>query len=413
MKKILSFVLSMLMILSLGAMLFSCDVQNIEISTDAATGDTTAVTGDVTEATTDATTEAATEGETVAPHTCEFNTEAWANDEKSHWHACKTEDCTAKQDEAEHAFTSPVIEQSDGKITRTYTCEVCAYEKVEQTTIDSIIKNEATWDQAFDNLSFVNYSVTINITDDGETQVNHVEVGNTAAHYEIPGFIEFYTAKGDDGTYATYINYQGYGATRSGFAKLSDNTTDKYYTIAATEALLQISFAENFEKFTYDKEKGAYVCAEEIGAIMFDGEGQPLPETMTCYNSVVKVADGKITHVEADYYLGEELEEGMSYHFCYYNIGMTEVVVPQSVIDSAVEKTEAELGLGTSSGPEDVEGENKVEVEQDKPEQDVSGQPEKAPENNNPEQGVDGQPGQDAGVPEEAATAQALPADQK
>ncbi len=390
MKKLLSLLLVAAMIMTVSVMLFACDTTSTGAETGASTADT----------------EAATEAATAAPHTCEFDTEAWAKDETSHWHACKTEGCTAKDAAAEHSLGSPVIEQTDGKITRTYTCEVCAYVKVEETTINSIVSNEATWDQAFDNLSFVNYSVTVSITNKGQSQVNHVEVGDTAAHYEIPEFIEFYTAKGDDGAYATYINYQGYGATYNGFAKLSDNTTDEYYVTAATEALLQITFAENFEKFTYDKEQGAYVCADEIGATMFDGEGNPLPETMTCYNCVVKVADGKITHVEADYYLGEALEEDMSYHFRYYNIGLTEVVVPQSVIDSAVEKTEAELGFGATSGPEDVEGENKVEVEQGKPEQDVGGQPEEAPENNNPEQDINGQPeegkdGQDGGISNE------------
>ena len=314
MKKLLSMLLAVAMILTMSVMLFACDTTSTDADTGASTADT----------------EAATEGETAAAHTCEFDTEAWAKNETAHWHACKTQNCSAKQDEAEHAFTSPVIEQTDSKITKTYICEVCAYEKVEETTISSIVNNEATWDQAFENLSLINYSITITLKSPEGTHINRVEVGDTAAHYEIDGFVEYYTAKGEDGAFATYVNYQGYGTAHKGFVKLTDNTTDEYYTSAATEALLQISFAENFKKFTYDAEKGAYVCADEIGAIMFYPDGTPMEETMTCFNCVVKVADGKITYIEADYKLSNETAEGLDYSFCYYNIGMTEVIVPQS-----------------------------------------------------------------------------------
>ena len=97
---------------------------------------------------------------------------------------------------------------------------------------------------------------------------------------------------------------------------------------------------------------------------MFYADGTPVEEKMTCFNCMVKVADGKITHIEAEYYLGDEKDADYEYSFCYYNIGMTEVIVPQSVKDTTVEKTEDELGFGVSSGPEEDVQENMPEQDQ-------------------------------------------------
>ena len=353
MKKILSLVLSFALILAMGSMLFSCDETNNETDTTANTADTTT------------TTEAVTEGATAVEHTCEFDTEAWASDDNAHWYACKTQNCNKQDQKADHAYGTPVIEQTTDKVKRTYTCEFCKHEKVEETTISSVIENEASWDQAFTNLEFVNYSIIITMTLDGESQVNKISVGADAAYYLIQDYIEYYTMKNADGTWSTYMRLLRGADVKTeyeGYVKLADNT-DKYYKSTITESVLDISFAENFEKFTYNAETGEYTCADQVVAIVHGPNGEVLDADMRCFNNVIKTADGKITYIESDYKFGDEATDD-KYHFRYYNIGMTEVVVPQTIIDTA---TEGEIDLDhweEGSPDEGVQDNNKVEVDQ-------------------------------------------------
>ncbi len=67
-------------------------------------------------------------------HTHNFDTTVWEKDETSHWHICTGNDCTEKQDVAEHTFDNGTIttaptETAEG--IKTFTCTVCGHTKTE------------------------------------------------------------------------------------------------------------------------------------------------------------------------------------------------------------------------------------------------------------------------------------------
>ena len=88
-----------------------------------------------------------------------------------------------------------------------------------------------------------------------------------------------------------------------------------------------------FEKFTYDETTGAYSSSEEIVADAYDNDGTVYMQ-IYCFNSVVKVSNGKILSIHSDYRFDEPQTYG-SYRFVYNNIGIAEVSIPQYVIDEA------------------------------------------------------------------------------
>jgi len=298
----------------------------------------------------------------LEPHDHSFSDEYSSND-NYHWFACTTEGCTERAEREEHAYLTPEITQDATAITRTYTCEICAHVRTERTEISSVVDGEASWNQAFENLEFLNYSMKVTITYPTYTQINECEITENVVHYYIPGSVEFYSERLEDGTCATYVcvdDEDGY------FVKLPD-TSDASLVGAQTETLLRISFAEHFDKFSYDQQTGEYTYAGEIEVAAMDFNGNPLG-TIICFNNVVKVADGKVTYISADYKEGTlvdggsdgDLIEADSYSFVYYNIGITEVVIPDSVVngtpdlgDPDVNMPGGDAGDGVPDGPTD------------------------------------------------------------
>lgn len=279
-------------------------------------------------------------GKTVAANTAgehdHVAAEEWTQGSNYHWHACEVSGCTERIDEQEHYFADPVIVQSANMIRRTYTCETCGYEKIEETEIDSVIDGEASWDQAFSNLEMVNFSMYVRFYRAGALEhTNHCRVTETSVYYNIEGFTEFYSVQNDDET--TYTTYYR-DSSRNPFSLL-DNTTDAYLVSAQTETMLKISYESYFDLFEYDETLGAYVYDGTVETVAYLPDGTPYPEQMYCYNNVVKVADGKISYIECDYYFEGDFEymgEGDRASFVYYDIGMTSVTIPLDVIENAI-----------------------------------------------------------------------------
>ncbi len=366
MKKFLSLALAMLMVLSMSAMLFACDTDDTSADTSADTSDTQAVT----------------EGVTAVPHTCAFDETKWASDESNHWHPCTTENCNARDKDAIHNFGAAVVEQTAELIRRTYTCQVCEYKQVQEVTISAVVNNQASWADAFENLKFLNFSAEVSYTYDGDSQHNKVAIDEDTAYYVIQNTVEYYSTKNEDGTWTTYMRTEKLDTEFEGWVKLEDKTS-QYYDGAATEVIIQISFADHYEKFKYDAEKGAYTCADVILAKALDQNGEVFFDKMNCYNNVIKVADGKITTIEMNYYMGDEKIEGETAKLAYFNIGLTEVIVPQAIVDNAPVGTIEDnyWGSGNSGGnvSDKEEHGNKVEVTNPDNEADIGGA-EKLPE---------------------------------
>lgn len=266
---------------------------------------------------------------TADPHEHVF-ADAYAKSENYHWYQCTVECCFETKDKAEHLFSNPEIVYEDSKMTITRTCLECGYESIETQNVKTEVDNALSWDEAFKQFKLVNFTMDVNFKSSGQTHVNHCVITEDSAYYCIPSAREFYCARNPDGTCDTYYK-EGTtaGNNEYPFSKL-DSTSDDYLLNAQRETVIQVSFEENFDKFTYDEATATYVCAEAIEAICTSFDGS-MNRTLYCYNNVVTIVDGRITTISADYYFFESELDYETKSFSYYNVGMSEVNIPEYV----------------------------------------------------------------------------------
>ena len=287
--------------------------------------------------------------QTAPEHEHEFADEFSANN-NFHWHACKVEGCYETPDKAEHAFGNPEVTYADKKIIIKRVCIDCAYEAIEEQEVETEVDNSVSWNEAFKNFKLTNFTMEVYFDYSGYKHVNHCVVTDTAAYYCIPDAKEYYTVPNSDGTYTTYAR----SGSENHFWKVSDNS-NKWLIAAQTETVIQVSFEDNFDKFVYDEASGSYVCADPIGARAYMPNGEDYMD-MFCYNNVVKLTDGKISYIEAEYYFEESEKLTQKKSFKYYNIGISAVEVPRDVIDNAVAGDPWENDyIGGGSSDEDIE----------------------------------------------------------
>lgn len=251
-----------------------------------------------------------------------------SHSENFHWYACTIENCYEMKDKKEHAFGNPDVTYEDAKITIKEVCVDCAYEKVEEQTVKTEVDDALSWNEAFKNFKLTNFTMDVFMQREDETQNNHCVVTETEAYYHIEGGMEFYTVPNGDGTYTTYMRQD-----EDTPFHVSNKTSDMYLKGAQVETVIQVSFEENFDKFTYDEKTASYVCKDVIEAECFNFSGS-LQRKLYCYDNIVKMTDGKISYIESKYYF--DTEDDTAYSFKYYNIGMSAVKIPQSVIDTAI-----------------------------------------------------------------------------
>lgn len=272
-----------------------------------------------------------------------------------HWYACTVEGCYESKDKAEHTFGNPDVTYADNKITIKYVCVDCAFEKVDEQKVKTEVDDALAWDNAFKNFRLTNFTMDVFLVSGDYTHNNHCIVTETAAYYCIPDSKEFYTIPNEDGTYTTYFRRD----SDAPFTILADTSTE-YLIGAQTETVIQISFEKNFEKFTYDAETASYVCTDTLEANYYSFEGE-LYGTLYCYNNVVKITDGKISYIEADYHI-DSMDEDDKCSFRYYNIGMSAVEVPQDVSKDAVEESDETVTGNTNMGENSNIGEVATEI---------------------------------------------------
>ncbi len=252
----------------------------------------------------------------------------FSSSENFHWKECKTEGCFEAIEKSEHQYANPQVEYADSSVTMTYICEVCNYKKVETKKVDTQLDNATDWNETFENFELTNFSmyVYINGVDDEDTR--HCMVDSDTVYYCIPNSREFYSQKNSDGTYTTYVkNWE------NDKYEIRDDHTEEWFVAGATEPIIRVSFADNFDKFTYDAETASYTCSEAIEAEYTNFSGTSW-QKLYCYNSVIKVNDGKITYIECDYNFNLD-STGTKSSFIYYNIGITDFSVPPQVVAEA------------------------------------------------------------------------------
>lgn len=96
---------------------------------------------------------------TSCAHECEFSTE-WSKDETSHWHVCtKDDECIEISDKADHTWgdgeiTTEPSQEADG--VKTFTCTVCGQTKTESVKFTGMTEKE--WNAAFVTDVFKNFA---------------------------------------------------------------------------------------------------------------------------------------------------------------------------------------------------------------------------------------------------------------
>ena len=275
---------------------------------------------------------------TAPEHEHTFGTE-YHSSENFHWFECTTEGCFEASKNDEHQYGNPEITYSDTKLTTTYVCVDCGYKKVETQTVEAEVDSAVEWDEIFGNFNLTNFSMYVYITDGEYTQTNHCIVTEYGIYYCIEDYIEFYVIK-EDGQWVGYQKLYDDEDKKFKVLDISQEELQELYENLSREAVLQISFAENFDKFTYDADTGSYTSNQTITADSYDNDGDYLGE-LYCVNSVVNVVDGEIMYISSNYYF-DEVSESDGHRFIYENIGHAELKVPQAVIDEANANVDAE-----------------------------------------------------------------------
>ena len=210
MKKLISLSLALVLILSLGAVLVSCD-----------------------------------------EHECQFK-EEWAFDATHHWHECVGDNCLLTDGKAEHEWNEGVAgdETDEGTVSMTYTCKVCGATKGENVMLEGAVEEEeweaAVAEQKFDNVT-IHYTFA---TEDMGTQTHVVKITEDKVYRSIAMIL-------DDGT-PDYeeLTFEGEEATQQ------------------RDMFLQIflSLLAEKENFVYDRTLKAYKMPEEVQTKLEQGD---------------------------------------------------------------------------------------------------------------------------------------------
>ena len=246
----------------------------------------------------------------------------WTSDAEYHWHACgKKKKCEEQSDSAKHDF---VLETGS---TDVYKCSVCGYKKTDDaTTSDNDSKgykvsDAAEWDSLVGALSFTNFTLEITFTETGFEQTKKITLTESGIHFYEDEWTEYYLMKSDG-------VWEGYQKSGGKFVSLTDDSDMQslYNALKAELDSISIPLAGNFDKFNYDATEGTYTCQDTLTATV-DGEN------MYCFNIVLTLTETGVSSLNAEYNFGADTERG--YSLGYYDIGASEVEIPQSVKDEA------------------------------------------------------------------------------
>jgi hypothetical protein len=274
---------------------------------------------------------------TAPEHEHTFGTEYKFSD-NFHWLECTTEGCFETSKSNEHQFGNPETTYADGKMTITHVCVDCGFKKSVTSVVDDKVENATEWDAVFGNFELTNFSMHVYFSSEGKVlHTNYCIVTEYGIYYHIEDGVEFYLVK-ENGQWIGYEKEFNYGTDTiddGTFKLMTESQTElqELYEGACRETVLQISFAENYDKFVYDAQTGSYRSGGTIIATAYDIDGEEYPQKLHCVNSVVNVVNGEIMYIASDYYFNENSE--MDTSFIYENIGHSEFSVPQYVIDEA------------------------------------------------------------------------------
>lgn len=234
-----------------------------------------------------------------------------------------------------------------------------------QTQAENIVKDEESWNKAFEEFDYSNFSFNMcGLDADGEQANVTIKISEKVVYYKVevgddtqldeagyPGYYEeYYSVKNDDGTYTTYMKWDSraefvFPGTLAGLSKFDNGSR---FNRAKEEINLKVDYNDCFKDFIYDGQSGSYSCDKEVIAKhnFYDGVYNDM-QYFYCTNNVVTVRNNSVvsvgchvnklvTECHCEESNGEHNgEDAMNATLEYYDIGTTSFNVPPEVIDEA------------------------------------------------------------------------------
>ncbi len=211
------------------------------------------------------------------------------------------------------------------------------------TDFSALVSDKVTaaqWDAAFSNEAFAGCSVRVQYADE---TIYTMSFGYKAFNggYDISWETTYPGADGEPETenniwhitqtqYTQYMNYDLVDGT------IADGYYFKTQEIPAGAAqnedwiwqssfrlYVSFDFAGQFDKFSYDETRGAYVYAGETLTTPYHPQA---PDDYTVLSAAVKFSGGKVAYISA---LTDDDSREVGEYF-YYNYGKTQVVIPEN-----------------------------------------------------------------------------------
>lgn len=270
---------------------------------------------------------------TISSHTHNYSDKYQYNDE-THWKNCQQDKCLSTTIKENHAY-STLQSNLNGKILTLKKKCVCGHETIEQKEYNPLINSSDEWNLIFQSLNLTNYSLVMTDVYTHDVPISDIKFNKIEDTIMLSYLNQNpnYVIKSSNETYNfyEYDNIKGY--------YLVTEAPDEYYKRLLDMFTICISLVDCFDKFIYEESTGIYKCQETINAYLGNDEDNRLQ--IYLYNLEIEFVDGKIFSIKSDFTdKKESIDIANKLHFNYYNIGITEIAIPNEVIENAKEYDE-------------------------------------------------------------------------
>ena len=263
---------------------------------------------------------------TACGHEHTYVTE-WSKDATHHWHACEGEGCTDVSDKAEHTWNAGEVTTQPTPTAagvKTYTCTVCAGTKTEP--VEYVVDYTVTEEEWRINFNLTKGQNGVAPTSSGQlteiTSYTIYAVGRNKLDENSDTWLEG-TCLLKVAPDAMSIEFYLGGELREDESGTYPST-DVFYNGLTTSIMMYFPFAEQYNDFTFDTTKNAYV-AERLTSVLAD-EYDP-SETYNLYTKTAEVTfiNGYLNTVTVE--LCDETFENVysSFVFTFSNMNNTTV----------------------------------------------------------------------------------------
>lgn len=270
-------------------------------------------------------------------HEHTYKTE-WAKDATRHWHECKGEDCSEVAENAEHVWnegtiTTEATAETDG--IKTFTCTVCGQTKTE--SVEYVVDYTVTEDEWEINFNLTKGQIqaqTLSCVAIGHPQARLLSNNSSQRLTEITSYTVY--AEGENvGVPGTSLLKVAPNAMSIEFYVNGTRREDESGTYGKNETLYQtltrnimvyFPFAGNYNDFTFDQTKKAYV-AQNLTSIMVDDYDPTQTSSVYTKSAEVTFVDGYLNTITVELCDKTFEEVYASFVFTFSDINNTAVEI--------------------------------------------------------------------------------------